>query len=937
MLGGVMACLATAPAQVVIIDNGETGFATVGTWGASANTDRFGVNSVFNTVGVGADSATWTPSIPESGYYDVYATWTVSANRARRAEYTINHKNGSTTVLVNQEQGLRRWNHLGRYEFDAGTGGTVVLSDNGPGEPISDVVVADAVRFEKAGFATANIPLAWIGSNGASNLCAFATLPGALEDHPLSKYFLVSDMPEIFGYPSAGPVTKSDGVLYSTELTIPDQTTGYPPAPWNQQVVNGYTTIDDDFDIFLFHIAQPGDTSRPRRIVIYARNNSVSDAVDVAPSQVLVTDGVIGFVHEMESNLATRFTNSDYDNTGLGTVTIPAGEGRVIGFSKKFAIAGNSAFISQNVNCFGRLRGLVSGTNPNLDLYIVAIDTSSANVAPVVAGMKTAVETILASATPGAIELESFQFDNAPTGATLRRSTGVFPHKVWRSNVAFDLHTLPGGATFQMGLDAVRTSGCDGQRQTVDALLYPPYLRGESIGNYMTDHRVLIRVQNSSDVARDFDLQFGRSDAADIGLMYQVATGTTPPDDAMVDATTPLTKWAGGIQVANVVGGKNFESFLGTPLNIPAGEERYVAVRFQILGNSSTPFQLLIPDTRGPVFDRIASSSAIRKDGESTTVSFFSSDQLGANPTLTVAGSSATFSAATANNYTYVYTVQPGDPEGDAPISATGSDSAGNSGSTARSGILTIDLSAPTSAAAVDPLQVGANIAGSYSATDAITSVASTRIYYRAESGSWTDGGAVTGGTFTINAPTPGRYFLKAVSSDTAGNAEAAPSGSTGTGDASVVFNTPNGSLTLLVSGSGTLVFPTEAGAPIKTVAVELFGVTTPGTLTVQRVESQGTLPSGFEGAQLIGERVTVTPAGGLAFSTANLHWDYDNANSLSPAQITRAYAQEGVLVTDYPAVATASTIEVENITGFSTWFAGTSTASVEEWNLLAE
>ena len=303
----------------------------------------------------------------------------------------------------------------------------------------------------------------------------------------------------------------------------------------------------------------------------------------------------------------------------------------MIGFSKKFALIGtNTIYRSQNINCFGMLRGIVSGTSPNLKLHVVAIDTNSNNTAPVVSSIKTSVETILASATPGAPELESFQFDNAPTGGTLRRSTGVFPSKVWRSDLTFDLNTLPGGTTFQMGLDAVRTAGCAPQRQTVAALLYPPYLRGESIGNYQTDHRITIRVQNTGSVSRTFDLRFGRSDSADIGLMYQAATGATPPTDGTVDAVTPASQWAGGTQAAN--GGNNFESFLAAPLTIAAGAESYLALRFQILGNSSTPFQLVIPDTRGPEFDRIASAPPTATTGTVTALTYFSSEPVALNP-----------------------------------------------------------------------------------------------------------------------------------------------------------------------------------------------------------------------------------------------------------------------------------------------------------------
>jgi hypothetical protein len=269
-------------------------------------------------------------------------------------------------------------------------------------------------------------------------------------------------------------------------------------------------------------------------------------------------------------------------------MTIAPGTGAVIALSKKFAVAGNSRFKSQNLNCFGIVRGLVGGTNPDLTLAIVAIDESSADVAPNLAEITSKTENLIAG-NIGAPELEDFQFDHTPPSCTLRRSTGVFPHKVWRGTLGVDVNTLSGDASYQMGLDSVRTADCPELSQTVPALLAPKWLRQESIGNYMVDYRVQVILSNTGSEPRPFDLQFGKTNA-DIGLVYQVAVSEAGPvTDASVDATVPKTSWAGKNQSTL------YKSLLPAPITLQPGEVRHVGLRFQILGNSSTPFQLRIP------------------------------------------------------------------------------------------------------------------------------------------------------------------------------------------------------------------------------------------------------------------------------------------------------------------------------------------------------
>ena len=130
--------------QEIIVDNTDAGYAEVGSWTTSTNPGYYGTNSRYSDTGVGNDTATWTPNLPTSCYYNVYAWWVDGSNRATNAPYSINHASGSATFYVNQSTGGGQWNILGSYSFNAGTGGNVVLTDNAES---GKVVSADAIKF----------------------------------------------------------------------------------------------------------------------------------------------------------------------------------------------------------------------------------------------------------------------------------------------------------------------------------------------------------------------------------------------------------------------------------------------------------------------------------------------------------------------------------------------------------------------------------------------------------------------------------------------------------------------------------------------------------------------------------------------------------------------------------------------------------------------
>ena len=94
----------------------------------------------------------WTPTVPASGAYAVYAKWPADAARPTAASYTVTHAGGSTQLTVNQRRNGGTWHPLGSFTFDPGQGHGVTLDSSTAGE-----VAADAIRLVAADAAPANV------------------------------------------------------------------------------------------------------------------------------------------------------------------------------------------------------------------------------------------------------------------------------------------------------------------------------------------------------------------------------------------------------------------------------------------------------------------------------------------------------------------------------------------------------------------------------------------------------------------------------------------------------------------------------------------------------------------------------------------------------------------------------------------------------------
>lgn len=132
-----------------ILDDGDLGASSLGTW--SSQTDRKGLdyNGDYLVAGGGTGSTyRWTPRLPNSGTYDVYAWWVANRKNAANVPYSIDHNGTLQTVTVNQTTNGGAWVLLGTFDFNKSGNEYVEVSDK------AGATVADAVRFVGHGIVT---------------------------------------------------------------------------------------------------------------------------------------------------------------------------------------------------------------------------------------------------------------------------------------------------------------------------------------------------------------------------------------------------------------------------------------------------------------------------------------------------------------------------------------------------------------------------------------------------------------------------------------------------------------------------------------------------------------------------------------------------------------------------------------------------------------
>ncbi|MFN7138168.1 MAG: immunoglobulin domain-containing protein [Limisphaerales bacterium] len=139
--------------NAVIMDNLSAGVTFSGLWQHNTSEPVYygAVGSGFHQASVSTTQtalATFTPNIPQGGFYPVYTWVPHGANRTNQL-YRIQHTGGESLVQIPHHMVGNGWIYLGTYHFNAGVHpavGSVQISNLQPGGG-SAVVIVDAIRF----------------------------------------------------------------------------------------------------------------------------------------------------------------------------------------------------------------------------------------------------------------------------------------------------------------------------------------------------------------------------------------------------------------------------------------------------------------------------------------------------------------------------------------------------------------------------------------------------------------------------------------------------------------------------------------------------------------------------------------------------------------------------------------------------------------------
>jgi hypothetical protein len=228
---------------------------------------------------------------------------------------------------------------------------------------------------------------------------------------------------------------------------------------------------------------------------------------------------------------------------------------------------------------------------------------------------------------------------------------------------------------------------------------------------------------------------------------------------------------------------------------------------------------------------------------------------------------------------------------------------------------------------------VGGTITGTYTANDAGSGVDTVTLFVRAPGAAWASAGAVTGGTFSYT-PTAGSgvYQFATVAADATGNAGVAPSGNAA-GDITVSWNSAaNAPYALDITAPGTYVYPMTATLDI---VLTVTDVVTTATVTVSRTIGD-TAPAGFVAGRLIDEQLLIT-GGFLGQATITWNFDAASASGLEGTFDTAYRLLGGVYQGQFPVTPVGNTIVIGPVTAFSEWWAGSGSASANDWMLLVD
>ncbi len=138
--------------NMVILEPGDEGVSLSGDWESEAHDGAYGLDHLKAQAVTGEATATitYTPDIPEPGFYGVYAWYAPSGSgyTAPATTFQVNHSGGTTNWVQNQNHDGKTWKYLGSYYFESGSNpesGSVTIDNTSIQE--EQWITADAIRF----------------------------------------------------------------------------------------------------------------------------------------------------------------------------------------------------------------------------------------------------------------------------------------------------------------------------------------------------------------------------------------------------------------------------------------------------------------------------------------------------------------------------------------------------------------------------------------------------------------------------------------------------------------------------------------------------------------------------------------------------------------------------------------------------------------------
>ncbi|SCL32511.1 NPCBM-associated, NEW3 domain of alpha-galactosidase [Micromonospora pallida] len=107
-------------------------YTETGEWLASGLPGFNGTQSRYSAEGKLGSTATWRPVVPAATWYEVAVWYPSNADTTREAEYVVRHRDGETSIQVDQQQDPRTWRVLGTFPFTAGEDGYVRINVDDP-------------------------------------------------------------------------------------------------------------------------------------------------------------------------------------------------------------------------------------------------------------------------------------------------------------------------------------------------------------------------------------------------------------------------------------------------------------------------------------------------------------------------------------------------------------------------------------------------------------------------------------------------------------------------------------------------------------------------------------------------------------------------------------------------------------------------------------